>query len=96
LEDKEVVGGDVVDDGEKDEEVQRMYSISEVDVVERDDGEGKQDARTGVATVTEIIRDTGVPSWSFMAARGVRKRKRRGKKTNPRGHSNMKKGHPYI
>jgi len=26
LEDKEVVGGDVVDDGEKDEEVQRMYS----------------------------------------------------------------------
>ena len=26
FEDKKVVGGDVVDDGEKDEEVQRMYS----------------------------------------------------------------------
>ena len=38
-----------------------LVTISEVDVTERDDGKGKQDTRTGVATVTEIIRDNGVP-----------------------------------
>ena len=57
-----------------------LVTISEVDVVERDDGEGKQDARTGVALVTEIISDNGLPLWSFMAARGVRKCKQREKK----------------
>ena len=58
-----------------------LVTISEVDVIERDNSEGKQDARTGVATVTEIICDNGVPLWSFLAARGVRERKRREKKS---------------
>ena len=68
-----------------------LVTISEVDVVERDNGEGKQDARTGVATVTEIICGNGVPLWSFMATRGVRERKRRENKILADGHSNMKK-----
>ena len=52
-----------------------LVTISEVDVVERDDGEGKHDARTAVVTVMEIICDNGVPLSNFMATRGVRKRK---------------------
>ena len=43
FEDKEVVAGDVVDDGVEDEEkmVYVLLTISEVEVVEQDDGEGK-------------------------------------------------------
>jgi hypothetical protein len=82
FEDMEVVAGDVVDDGAEDEEevVYVLLTISEVEVVERDDGEGKQDTRTSVATVTEINRDNRVPLWSFMAARGVCECKGREKK----------------
>jgi hypothetical protein len=77
FEDMEVMPGDVIDDGRDDEEevVYVLLTISEFEVVKRDDGEGKQDKRTGVATATEIIRDNGVPLWSFMAARGVCERK---------------------
>ena len=48
-----------------------LVTISEVEVIERDDSEGKQDVRTGVATATEIIRDNGeYPCGaSIMAAR---------------------------
>jgi hypothetical protein len=48
FEDMEVVAGDVVDDGAEDEEevTYVLLTISEVEVVERDNGEGKQDMRT--------------------------------------------------
>jgi hypothetical protein len=86
FEDMEVVAEDVVDDGAEDEEevTYVLLTISEVEVVERDDGKGKQDTRTGVATVTEINCDNRMPLWTFMAARGVCECKLREKNPNPR------------
>ena len=43
LEDKEVVAGDVIDDGAEDEDevAYVLLTISEVKVIEQEDGEGK-------------------------------------------------------
>jgi hypothetical protein len=77
FEDMEVVAGE-------EEVTYVLLTISEVEVVERDDGKGKQDTRTGVATVTEINCDNRMPLWTFMAARGVCECKLREKNPNPR------------
>jgi hypothetical protein len=68
-----------------------LSTISESEVVKWDDGEGKQDTRTNVATAMEVIRDNEVPMWSFVAARGVCERKGREKKTQilANGHSKL-------